>query len=399
MKPLSDIRILDFTHMLSGPYATMLLADLGAQTIKVEPPVTGEGTRRLLADDPEHSRDGMGAYFLTLARNKKSICIDMKSTEGQQVFHRLARHADVVVENFSPGVAKRIGIDYETLSAINPRIITCSISGFGNSGPGAQRPAFDLVAQGMGGGMSLTGEAEGRPLRAGIPIGDLGGGLMGAIGILSAIHARTVSGRGQHVDISMLDAQISMLNYMATMYLLSGKSPERSGNGHFVHVPYDTFKTATRDLIVAVITDNFWAALVDLLADAELQQSQYDKQPGRLAAKDHITARLQAHFQSKPCEYWLEQLGRRRIPCAPVNDMAHAVNDDQVRARDMIIQMTLPSGTVVDMPGNPIKLSAFPHEDYRAPPSLGADTDAVLSDLAEFTAHEIKHLRAGGIVA
>ncbi len=399
MKPLSDIRVLDFTHMLSGPYATMLLADLGAQTIKVEPPATGEGTRRLLADDPEHARDGMGAYFLTLARNKQSICIDMKSAEGQQVFHRLARHADVVVENFSPGVAKRIGIDYETLSAINPRIITCSISGFGNSGPGAQRPAFDLVAQGMGGGMSLTGEAEGRPLRAGIPIGDLGGGLMGAIGILSAIHARSVSGRGQHVDISMLDAQISMLNYMATMYLLSGKSPERAGNGHFVHVPYDTFKTATRDLIVAVITDNFWAALVDMLADAELQQSQYDKQPGRLAAKDHITARLQTHFQSKPCEYWLDQLGRRRIPCAPVNDMAHAVNDDQVRARDMIVQMTLPSGTVVEMPGNPIKLSAFTDEGYRPPPSLGAHTDAVLSELAGMAADDIEGLRARGIVA
>ncbi|HKU93631.1 MAG TPA: CaiB/BaiF CoA-transferase family protein [Vineibacter sp.] len=399
MKPLSDIRILDFTHMLSGPYSTMLLADLGAQTIKVEPPVTGEATRRLLAADIEHSRNGMGAYFLTLARNKQSICIDMKSPEGQKVLHQLARHADVVVENFSLGVAKRIGIDYETLAAINPRIITCSISGFGNTGPGAHRPAFDLVAQGMGGGMSLTGEADGRPLRAGIPIGDLGGGLMGAIGILSAIHARSVSGRGQHVDISMLDAQISMLNYMATMYLLSGKSPERSGNGHFVHVPYDTFKTATRDLIIAVITDNFWAALVELLADPDLQEPRYQKQPGRLAAKDRINARLQQHFLQKPCEYWLEQLGQRRIPCAPVNDLAHAVADEQVRARNMIAQMTLPSGDVIEMPGNPIKLSAFTGEEYRPPPSLGADTDAILSGIAGIAENELKALRDRGIIA
>lgn len=399
MKPLSDLVILDFTHMLSGPYGTMLLADLGAQTIKIEPPVTGEGTRKLLAKDPEHSRDGMGAYFLTLSRNKRSVCIDMKTDEGRAVFHRLARKADVIVENFSPGVARRIGIDYDTVSAINPRIITCSISGFGNDGPGKSRPAFDMVAQGMGGGMSLTGEADGRPLRAGIPIGDLGGGLMGAIGILSAVHARTLTGKGQHVDISMLDAQISMLNYMATMYLLSGKSPGRGGNGHFVHVPYDTFRTATRDLIIAVITDNFWASLTEMLGDSELADPKYAGQPKRLADKAFITERLQQHFLSQPCEYWLEKLEERRIPCAPVNDLSHALSDEQVLARKMVVPVELASGKVIAMPGNPVKLSGYDDETFAPPPQLGAHTTEVLTELANLTADEVDSLRQRGVIA
>ena len=399
MKPLSDLIVLDFTHMLSGPYGTMLLADLGAQTIKIEPPGTGEGTRKLLARDPENSRDGIGAYFLTLARNKRSVCIDMKSEEGRAAFYRLVRNADVIVENFSPGVAKRIGIDYETVSAINPRIITCSISGFGNDGPGKNRPAFDMVAQGMGGGMSLTGEADGRPLRAGIPIGDLGGGLLGAIGILSAVHARATTGRGQHVDISMLDAQISMLNYMATMYLLSGKSPGRAGNGHFVHVPYDTYRTASRDLIIAVITDNFWTALVDMLGDPDLADPKYAGQPARLADKDFINGRLQEHFLRHPCEHWLAQLEQRRIPCAPVNDLSHALNDEQVRARNMVVPVVLGSGKVVEMPGNPVKMSDYAEETYSPPPTLGADTDDVMQTLGAMSPAEIAALRQQGVIA
>ena len=265
MKPLSDILVLDFTHMLSGPYGTMLLADLGAQTIKIEPPRTGEGTRALLAHDPQYSLHGMGAYFLTLNRNKRSICIDLKSSEGRKLVHQLAAKADVVFDNFSRGVTTKLGIDHQTLALINPRIITCSVTGFGETGPSPDRPAFDLVAQGLGGGMSITGEEDGRPMRAGIPIGDLGGGVFGALGVLAALHARSVTGSGQHVDISMLDVQISMLNYMATMYFLSGKNPGPLGNGHFVHVPYDTFRTQTRSLIIAVITDNFWESLVQLL--------------------------------------------------------------------------------------------------------------------------------------
>ena len=248
---LEHITILDLTHMLSGPYGTMLLADLGACTIKVEPPATGEGTRRLLENDPAYSIDGMGAYFLTLNRNKKSVCIDLKTDSGKAVFFDLVRKADVVFDNFSVGVTERLGIDYATLAEINPRIITCSVTGFGQTGPEIQRPAFDQVVQAMGGGMSITGTPESGPLRSGIPIGDLAGGIFGAMGVLAALAERERMGKGQHVDVSMLDAQISMLNYMATMHLMSGIVPNAMGNGHFVHVPYNSFPTSDGYIIIA----------------------------------------------------------------------------------------------------------------------------------------------------
>ena len=207
MKALHGIRLLDLTHMLSGPYAGMMLADMGAETIKIEPPGRGEGTRRLLASDPANSLHGMGAYFLTLNRNKKSMTLNLKSAEGLALFYELVQSADVVLDNFSAGVTERLKISHDELSAVNPRIITCTITGFGETGPDNQRPSFDIVAQAMGGGMSITGQPGSPPTRAGIPIGDLGGGLMGAIGVLAALVARETTGRGQHVDISMLDTR------------------------------------------------------------------------------------------------------------------------------------------------------------------------------------------------
>jgi crotonobetainyl-CoA:carnitine CoA-transferase CaiB-like acyl-CoA transferase len=398
MRPLSDIVVLDLTHMLSGPYGTMLLADLGAQTIKIEPPHAGEATRRLLAQDPEHSVHGMGAYFLTLNRNKRSICIDLKSTEGRKLMHELVRKADVVFDNFSRGVPARLGLDHATLSAINPRIITCSVTGFGETGPSPDRPAFDMVAQGMGGGMSITGEADGRPLRAGIPIGDLGGGVFGALGVLAALHSRSVTGRGQHVDVSMLDVQISMLNYMATMYFLSGKKPGRLGNGHFVHVPYDTFRTQTRPLIIAVLSDKAWEQLVDLLQSQELRNEAYKTQPGRLAAKQSINQAIETALERNTCEHWLEKLAERRIPCAPVNDFEHAFADPQVRARNMIVSVEHPEGGCTEMPGNPIKLSASDDDTFSPPPLLGQHTDEVLQDMLGLDRSRIAQLRDTGAI-
>ena len=242
-KALESIRILDLTHMLSGPYATMILADLGAETIKVEP-LQGEGTRRLLARDPNNSLDGMGAYYITLNRNKKSVALNLKDEKGLAVFYDLVRKSDVVISNFGVGVPERLKIDYTTLEQVNPRIITCTVTGFGSDGPNPKRPAFDQVAQATGGGMSITGTDPEHPVRSGIPIGDLGGGMFAVMGVLSALMERERSGRGQHVDISMVDCQVSMLNYMATMYFLSGDDPYPIGNSHFVHVPYNTFHTS-----------------------------------------------------------------------------------------------------------------------------------------------------------
>ena len=392
MQALSDVVMLDLTHMLSGPYGAMILTDLGVQAIKIEPPGRGEGTRALQAKDPKNSLKGMGSYFLTLNRSKKSVCIDLKSEAGLKVFYELVKKADIVFDNFSAGVTTRLKIDHETLSKINPRIITCTVTGFGETGPDNKRPSFDMVAQATGGGMSITGTRENGPMRAGIPHGDLGGGIFGAIGTLAALHQRELTGRGQHVDVAMTDVQISMLNYMATMFFLSGDVPYGIGNAHFVHVPYDTFKTKTRHIILAIITDNFYKALAEMLGDRDLQKPEYDTQPGRWKDRDFINARVREILLTESAEHWMEKLRAARIPHAPVNDFAHALNDPQIRSRDMIVTVEHPEGGSVEMPGNPAKLSD--HEDsYGPPPLLGQHTDEVLSDLLGMSDTEIEKLR------
>ncbi|MNK35563.1 Formyl-coenzyme A transferase [compost metagenome] len=395
---LEHITVLDLTHMLSGPYGTMLLADLGARTIKVEPPGTGEGTRRLLERDPDYSREGMGAYYLTLNRNKHSVCIDLKQPAGLAVFMDLVRQADVVFDNFGVGVTARLGIDHAALSAVNPRIVTCSVTGFGSTGPDTQRPAFDLVVQAMGGGMSISGTPEQGPTRSGIPIGDLGGGMFGAMGVLAALAERERTGRGQHVDVSMLDAQISLLNYMATMHLMSGIVPQGIGNSHFVHVPYNNYPTADGHIIVACIGDAFWERFLECMDLPALRKSEYARQPGRYAAKADIDAVVAAELRTRPTAYWLERLSAARIPCGPVNNFGQALDDAQVRARDMVVDVRLKSGAVIQMPGNPIKLSAAQAEQFGRPPELGEHTDSVLGMLSGYDSERLAALRSSGAI-
>lgn len=397
---LEHITVLDLTHMLSGPYGTMLLADLGARTIKVEPPVGGEGTRRLLENDPHYSRDGMGAYYLTLNRNKQSVCVDLKTPAGKAVFLDLVRKADVVFDNFSVGVTERLGIDYASLSEVNPRIITCSVTGFGQTGPQTQRPAFDQVVQAMGGGMSITGTPESGPTRSGIPIGDLGGGVFGAMGVLAALVERDQTGKGQHVDISMLDAQISLLNYMATMHLLSGHVPEGIGNGHFVHVPYNSYPTADGHVIIACIGDPFFERFVEFIDLPALRKPEYRQQPVRLAAKAEIDALVGEALRQRPTAHWLERLREARIPCGPVNNFEQALNDAQVLARGMVVEVPLKSGARVRMPGNPIKLSgADQARAFTRPPELGENTRQVLGEFVGYDADRLEALRAQGAIA
>lgn len=398
MRALSGLRVLDLTHMLSGPYATMLLADLGAETIKIEPPGEGEGTRRLLATDPRNSKGGVGAYFLTLARNKRSVTIDLKSDAGRRLFYRLVGCADVVVDNFSAGVTERLQIAHRHLSEINPRIITATITGFGETGPARDRVAFDMVAQAMGGGMSITGHPDRAPVRAGIPIGDLGGGVMGALGILAAVIARQSTGRGQHVDVSMLDAQISLLNYMATMFFLSGDTPARLGNGHFVHVPYDAFPVSDGHVIIAVITDQFWKSLVHAVELPALDTEENERQPGRWRNREAIRVALSARLSTNTQAYWLERLQAARVPCAPVNDLGQALADVQVLARNMVVEVPHPDGGTVRQPGNPVKLSETYEDVFTAPPRVGEHTEEVLRELLGLGAAEIARLRAEGVV-
>lgn len=398
MKALNGIRILDLTHMLSGPYAAMMLADLGAETIKVEPPKTGEATRRLLERDPANSLKGFGAFYLTLNRNKKSITLDLKSEKGLEIFYELVKTADVVINNFSAGVTERLKIDYAHLSQINPRIITCTITGFGETGPGKDRTAFDMVAQAMGGGMSVTGQPGNPPTRPGIPFGDLAGGLMGTIGVLSALHARHVTGRGQHVDISMLDAQISLLNYIATMHFLSGVIPERHGNGHFVHVPYDAYQCSDGFFIIAIIADNFWEVLLRTIPAEDLNTEENKHQPGRLKNKELINRRLNEIFVTNTQKYWLDKLQTARIPCAPVNNIQQALNDEQVLFRNMVVEVEHPLGGSTRMPGNPIKLSDTYEDTFSPPPLLGQNNEEVYSTLLGMTEEELILLKNKGVL-
>lgn len=398
MKPLSPYRMLDLTHVVAGPYAGMLLADLGMETIKVEPPGRGEITRGLHADDPRYSFRGMGSYFLTFNRNKKSITIDLKQEDGLVLFYELAAVSDVVLCNFAAGVMQHLKIDYAHLSGVNPRIITCSLTGFGETGPGHMRPAFDMVAQATSGMMSVSGFPDGPPMRPGVPTGDLAAGSMAVSGILAALLARERSGRGQHIDISMLDTQISLLSYTATMHLLSSIVPGRLGNAHFLHVPYNTYPCEDGYLVIAVVTDRAWVSLLEAIPVPDLDTAKNRLRAGRLANRESIDRRLGEVLQAKTRAHWLEKLNATRVPAAPVNDYAEALNDPQVAFRDMVVEIEHPEGGTYRAPGNAIKMSDGGEVAFSPPPLLGQDTDDVLAGLLDKSAEEIGELRERGVV-
>jgi len=391
-KPLKNIKVLDLTHMLSGPYGAMILADLGYEVIKVEPPIKGEGTRRLLENDPDYSFNGMGAYFYTLNRNKKSLSLDLKKPEGLKIFYELAKKVDVIISNFSAGVTKKLKIDFETLKAINPKIITCTVSGFGESGPNFKRPAFDQIAQALGGGMSITGLSSSQPMRAGIPIGDLSGGMFAVMGIQAAIINRANTGIGQHVDISMLDCQISMLNYMATMQTMSGIVPEPIGNSHFVHMPYNSFLTKDYPIVIAAVGDQFWPRLLKLFNNLELQDPKYITAYERQKDKDKLEKIIQEELIKEKSDYWLNLLEKESVPCARVNNIEQAINDEQIRHRNMLVDVPHPDGGSVKIPGNPIKLSEVTNEEFLAPPLLGEHTKEVLNEWLGYSDEHLESL-------
>ena len=396
-KALTGLRILDLTHILSGPFGTMTLADLGAEVIKIEP-LEGERTRGLLAQDPKHSIDGMGAYFINLNRNKKSVALDLKSDEGRKIFYQLVKTADIVFDNFSVGVTSKLAIDYARLSRVNPRIITCSVTGFGSHGPGMHRTAFDQVVQAYGGSMSITGDNTEKPQRAGLPIADLGGSLYGMVGVLTALYERERSGQGQHVDISMLDGQVAMLSYMATMYFLSGEDPQPIGNSHFVHVPYNSFKTADGFIVIAIIFDHFWEGLLEVLDCEALREPAFAHQPGRLANKEFIENTVGEVFVGNTSAHWLKLLEARRIPCAPVNTFSQALSDSQVLYRNMVVDLHHPNGRKTRGPGNPVKLSRTNEENFQAAPLIGQHTDEVLGQLLGYDAAKLSVLRERKII-
>ena len=398
MKPLNGIKVIDLTHMLAGPYAGMVIADLGAEVVKIEPLVTGEMTRGLLKTDPNYSYKEFGAYFLTLNRNKKSVSLDLKSEIGLEIFYELVKSADVVLNNFSAGVVKKLKIDFETLNNINPKIITCSITGFGETGPHSYRPAYDQIVQAYSGGMSITGPDANTPTRAGIPIGDLGSGLYGVIGILSALLSREKTNKGQHIDMSLLDVQISLLTYMATMQTLSGIDPKPIGNAHFVHVPYNSFTTKDGFVVIAVITDAFWEALLDVVNTESLRDPRFSKSIDRLKNQQFIESELNKILSTQTSDYWIKALNKAKVPCGPINTFSQALSDEQIIHRNMMVEVEHPDGGKVKMPGNPIKLSYTDEDSYTPPPHLGAHTKEILKEWGNFDDNAIQELIERNII-
>lgn len=379
MDALGDLRVLDLSRVLAGPWAGQTLADLGADVIKIERPGQGDDTRSwgppwLAARDGRER--GESAYFLCANRNKRSLCIDMQTAEGQSRLRSLARHADVVIENFKVGTAARYGLDYPRLSAENPRLVYCSITGFGQTGPLAERPGYDFLMQAMGGLMSVTGEADGRPgagpQKVGVALTDIMTGLYATVGILAALRERERSGLGQQVDLALLDVTAAALANQASNYLVGGEVPRRLGNAHPNIVPYQSFRARDREFILAVGNDTQFAALAALLGEPHwAQDGRFASNAARVLHRDALTEALAEHFARRDAVEWLSAFADAGIPAGPINTIAELFAEPQLHAREMIIDMPHPDGANLRLVGSPIKLSRTPVSYRRAPPKLG----------------------------
>ena len=337
MNLFEGVRVLDLSRMLAGPYGSMLLADLGAEVIKVEEPDGGDPMRVM---GPPFLPDGDSAYFLSINRNKKSVALDLATPAGREVFLDLAAHADVVWENFRPGVMERLGLAYATLSAVNPSLVQCSISAYGQDGPYRDWPAFDLAVQAMGGAMSLTGEEGGRPVRMGLPMGDLAGGMFGAFAVAGALFRRARTGRGAHVDLALLDCQVSLLTYIAQYFWADGRVPGRMGSGHASVVPYQALATRDGHLIVAVFAEKFWGGFCRAVEHPEWEADpRFATNRQRLASRETLMALVEAAFHQRATEDWLARLRASGVPAAPILAVDRVLADPQVRHRRMVVDV------------------------------------------------------------
>jgi formyl-CoA transferase/CoA:oxalate CoA-transferase len=394
---LDRVRVLDLSRMLAGPYGSMLLADLGAEVIKIEQPGGGDPMRGM--GPPFLGPGRESAYFLSINRNKKSVALDLERPEGQAVLHDLCRVADVVWENFRPGVMARLGCAPETLRAINPRLIVCSISAFGQDGPYREWPAFDLALQAMGGGMSLTGEAGRPPARMGLPMGDLAGGMFGALAVTSALFRRERTGEGAHFDLSLLDGQVSLLTYIAQYFWADGRVPGRVGSGHASVVPYQAFPTRDGHVVVAVFAEKFWAGFCRAIERPDLAaDTRFDSNPKRVERREELLPVLEAVFPARATAEWLERLQREGVPVAPINTVDQVVTDPQVLLRRMVVDLEHPKLGALRTLGTPIKAADAPPFHPLPPPGLGEHTESVLRELLAYPRERIDALRRQRVV-
>ena len=392
--PLAGVRVLDLSRILSGPFATMIFADLGADVIKLENPRTGDDTREWA---PPYQGD-QSAYFLSVNRNKRGVAVDLKTDKGRDIALRLADRADVLMENFRPGTAGRLGLGYDELHARNPRLIYASISGFGQTGPFASEPGYDAIAQALGGLMSVTGEAGGEPVRVGNSAADLFAAMWAAIGILAALHARHTTGRGEWIDISLLDGQIASLTYLAGGYFASGEVPRRYGSAHPSIVPYQALRTGDGHLMVAVGNDALWRRFAPLLGLPELvDDPRFATNPQRVANRVELIQRIETALAAKDSAAWAAELSHAGIPAGAINGIDAALVHPQVEAREMVVTTEHPTAGTLRMTGSPIKLSQYKATVRRPPPTLGEHTDEVLSELG-YSAADIAAMRDAGAV-
>lgn len=402
-RPLSGVRVLDLSRVLAGPWCTQILADFGADVLKIEQPGSGDDTRGwgppYLPPEPGETGHGRSAYYLSCNRNKRSLAIDIAQPEGAGLVRQLASRADILVENFKLGGLARYGLDYERLRAINPRLIYCSITGFGQTGPYADRPGYDYVAQAMGGLMSITGEPDGPPTKPGVAIADVSTGMYAAVSVLLALRHAERTGVGQHIDCSLLDTQIAMLANQALTYLVSGTSPGRMGNWHPTVVPYGVFNTADGPLVIAVGNDRQFKALCEVLSIPELASDpRYALNRDRVLNRIELESKLQGILSGFSTKDLQDALPAAGVPSGPVHTIAQAFNDPFAAARGVVQYFDREDGVRIPSVAFPSKFSATPAHYERAPPLLGADTLVALGDWLAMGEAELSGLQQRGVI-
>ena len=404
--PLSGIKVLDLSRILAGPWSTQLLSDLGADVIKVERPVGGDDTRGwgppFLARE-DGSATAESAYFLSANRGKRSMTVDISTPEGQGILRELVKTVDVFVENYKLGDMKRYGLDHAALCEINPGLVYCSITGFGQTGPYSSRAGYDFVIQAMGGLMSITGQSDDQPgggaQKCGVPISDLMTGMYASVAIVSALFERTRSGKGQYIDMSLLDTQVAWLANQASNYLVSGKPPKRWGNAHPNLAPYQSFAASDGELIVAVGNDRQFGALCRTLgAEGLANDERYATNAQRLQHRTTLIPALSELFASACKRHWLDQLERAGVPCGPIQSIPEALADEHVRARGMVFSLPHSSGAMAPQIANPIKFSRTSIRYRRAPPALGEHTEEILATELGWSAEQISASKQKGAI-
>jgi len=402
MQPLEGVRVVDLTRALAGPYGTLMLGDLGADVIKVEQPGRGDESRGWgppFVGEPYGPFPGESAYFIAANRNKRSVTVNLKSPQGQEVVRRLASVSDALVENFRTGVLDEMGLGYADLHRLNPRLVYCSISGYGRTGPYAERPGYDFIIQAEGGMMGITGPEDGPPYRVGVPIVDVTAGMFAATAVLAALRARDLTGEGQLLDISLLDTQVALLANVASNYLVGGAPPRRLGNAHPNIAPYEAFRARDRWFALAAANERQWSTLCDAIGRPDLKEDARFKTNGaRVANRPALLEVLNEAFATRDAGQWLAALQEAGLPCGPINTVPDVFAHPQATARDLVLETEHPTAGTVRLTGFPYKLSHTPASVRRPPPLLGQHTEEVLTDLLSYTAAQIAGLREQGAI-